>query len=112
MEDEWRPARATWTDADGVEWSREHRRWLTEGDARRLVLRDSTIVAIERFPDQPELQLLEHAVRRTYWHDHVKGHFDDGTGGPVPANGQGVVYRGTSWTDDQGRRLVLLSEIC
>lgn len=74
-------------------------------------MRNSTVVAVERGGDF-ELRWLDVAVRRAYWADHVAGHLDDGSGGWVPANADGLTYRASMWTDDTARRLVLLSEEC
>ncbi|MFD1151434.1 hypothetical protein [Saccharothrix hoggarensis] len=105
-----RSSRQTWTDEDGVVWTRGRPRVLTERDARRLVLRASTLVVVERSVD--DLVVLDPAVRREFWASHVAGHVDERTGEPVPPNHLGLTYAASPWTDGSGRRLVLLAEEC
>jgi hypothetical protein len=108
----WLPAREKWTDADGTEWTRHRPRWLTERAAKSLTSRTSIVVAVERAGAPAEVARLDPAARKDYWDRNVGGHVDDGTGGDVPPNGEGLTYRVTVWRDPRGRRLVLISEMC
>jgi hypothetical protein len=108
----WLPARQRWTDADGRQWTRRKPRWLTERAARRLLSRASTLVAVERASGLAQVEWLDHAARRDYWDHHAAGHIDDGTGGGVRPNAHGITYRVTTWSDPQGGRLILLSQMC
>jgi hypothetical protein len=114
-EDVWRGGLARWTDAEGTVWTRRRPRLLRERDARRFVLRASTLVALEQKAVESEgfdLKWLEPATHGGYWQDHIAGHVDDGTGQHVPANNDGWTFRVSTWTNDAGQRLILLSEMC
>jgi hypothetical protein len=108
----WLPAREEWTDTDGIEWTRHKPRWLTERAAKSLALRTSIVLAVERAGAPAEVDRLDPAARKDYWDRNVAGHVDDGTGGDVPPNGNGLSYRISVWRDPRGRRLVLISEMC
>jgi hypothetical protein len=98
-----------WTDADGTVWERSHPKWLTESDAARLQLRDSTLVATERTDGPTELTWLSPAERRTFWKQKVAGHLDEANGADVPHNQDGITFRASLWTEPGGRRLILIS---
>lgn len=105
----WRPSRPHWTDSDGVIWKRQ-RRWLSERDARRLVMRATAAVAVERAAAH-ELSWVPLEERAAYWEIRVAGHVV-GRGQSVPANQDGVTYHVSTWKTDAGDGLVLLSEMC
>ena len=95
-----------WTAADGTVWHRASPRRVGERDARRLVRRHSTLVAVEssaRF----DLRWLDPGERKEYWERNVAGHMDSDL-----SNEQGLVYQATMWTDPAGHRLLLISELC
>jgi hypothetical protein len=108
----WLPAREEWTDADGTEWTRHKPRWLTERAAKSLAARAAIVLAVERTGGPAEVERLDPADREDYWDRDVAGHVDDGTGGDVPPNRDGLTYRISVWRDPRGRRLVLISEMC
>ncbi|HZB34412.1 MAG TPA: hypothetical protein VE465_29885 [Streptosporangiaceae bacterium] len=108
----WLPAGEEWTDATGTRWTRHRPRWLTERAAKSPALRTSVVLAVERAGAPGQVDLLGPAAREDYWDRHVAGHVDDGSGGDVPPNGDGLTYRISVWRDPRGRRLVLLSEMC
>jgi hypothetical protein len=108
----WLPAHHSWTDADGSKWTRRKPRWLTERAAKPLALRTSVLLAVEHVSGPVKVERLDHAARKDYWDHHVAGHIDDGAGGYVDPNANGLTYRVSTWINPQGRCLVLLSEMC
>lgn len=108
----WLPERPSWVDADGTEWTRRRPRWLTERAAKPLALRTSVVLAVEHSSGTMNVERLDHAVRKDFWHRHVAGHIDDGAGDRVVPNSAGLTYRVSTWSDPRGRRLVLVSEMC
>jgi hypothetical protein len=107
----WLPERHRWVDADGTEWTRSKPRWLTERAAKPLALRNSVVLGVEHVCGPVTVEQLDYAVRRNYWDRYVAGHIDDGAG-CVDPNSDGLTYRVSTWSDPQGGRLVLLSEMC
>lgn len=109
-----------WTDSDGTTWTRGTPRWLTESDAARLQLRESTLFAVERAAapglepthldgDGPELTWMSLLDRKTFWKAKVAGHVDVANGLEPPFNEDGITFRASVWTDERGRRLILIS---
>jgi hypothetical protein len=105
----WPPSLDEWTAHDGTVWARGTPRWLGESDAARLQLRDTTLVAHEVQGFGEDLVWLSPADRRVFWKEKVAGHLDVANGVEVDHNTDGVVFRASVWTDQAGRRLILLS---
>jgi hypothetical protein len=78
----WLPAHAEWADAAGTVWTRAWPHRLAEQDARRLVRRSSTRVAIERTHGSPDVEWLDPAAQKGYWDRRIAGHVEDGTAAP------------------------------
>lgn len=105
----WLASRPAWTGPDGVEW-RRRRRWLSEREAHRFAMRPTAAVAVEH-SGSDDLTWLAPEARAAYWESDVAGHVDDGRSA-VPGNRRGLTYHVSTWTGHDGRRLVLLSEMC
>lgn len=72
----------------------------------------SARVAIERTPpDIYEIEWLDPATQKEYRDRHITGHVNDGTARCTPDE-QGLTYHVSSWRDQQGNRMILISEIC
>ncbi|GAA2780008.1 hypothetical protein [Crossiella cryophila] len=105
MSELWRSSREHWTDHQGRVWIRSQPRWLVEKDARRFVLRGSTLVAVETA--EPELTWLDPAARPGFWAERVAGRLDcEQTAHLDPT------YRVSMWRSATGARLVLITESC
>ncbi|WP_137816559.1 hypothetical protein [Gandjariella thermophila] len=83
---------------------------MNERDARRLVMRAASAVAVEHSGTH-ELTWLAPEHRASFWEAHAGGHVDDRED-PVPANEDGFTYHVSTWKNATGQRLVLLSEMC
>lgn len=70
------------------------------------------LLAVEHVSGPVKVERLDHAARKDYWDHHVAEHIDDGAGGYVDPNANGLTYRVSTWSDRQGRRMVLLSGMC
>ena len=93
-------------------WTPSTPKRLTEEAAKRFVRRSSARVAIERTPpDIYEIEWLDPATQKEYWDRHITGHVNDGTARCTPDE-QGLTYHVSSWRDQQGNRMILISEIC
>ena len=110
MSETIRPAELDeWTDADGTVWERSHPKWLSESDAARLQLRDSTLFGAETTTDVSDFTWLSPVERRVFWRAKVAGHLDEANGAQVPHNDDGHVFRASLWTEQGGRRLILVT---
>ena len=99
-------------DAIDPVWTPSTPKRLTEEAAKRFVRRSSARVAIERTPpDIYEIEWLDPATQKEYWDRHITGHVNDGTARCTPDE-QGLTYHVSSWRDQQGNRMILISEIC
>ncbi|MCK2238877.1 MULTISPECIES: hypothetical protein [unclassified Crossiella] len=105
MTELWRSARESWIDHQGREWFRSKPRWLPERDARRFVLRGSTLVAVESA--DPELTWLDPAARPGFWAERVAGRVD----GEATVQHE-LSYGVSMWRSATGARLVLITEHC
>lgn len=98
--------------ASGTVWTPSTPKRLTEEAAKRFVRRSSARVAIERTPpDIYEIEWLDPASQKEYRDRHITGHVNDGTARCTPDE-QGLTYHVSSWRDQQGNRMILISEIC
>jgi hypothetical protein len=59
----------------------------------------------------PTNSIPPRAAIATAWDRHIGGHVDDGTGRCSPDQ-RGFTYQVSSWRDRQGRRMILISEVC
>ncbi len=108
----WLPAHTEWTDAAGTLWTRARPHRPAEQDARRLVRRSSTRVAIEHTPGSPDVEWLDPAAQKDYWDRRIAGHVEDGTGRCTEPDDAGLTYRLSSWRDARGHRMILISVNC
>lgn len=108
----WLPDQHALTDASGTVWTPSTPKRLTEEAAKRFVRRSSARVAIERTPpDIYEIEWLDPATQKEYRDRHITGHVNDGTARCTPDE-QGLTYHVSSWRDQRGNRMILISEIC
>jgi hypothetical protein len=108
----WLPARPSWTDAAGTVWTRASPGQLTEAAARRFARRSSTRVALEHTPPgTADVQWLDPESQKAWWDRCIAGHVENGTDRCTPDQ-DGLTYHVSSWRDPDGRRLLLISEIC